>query len=1048
MANKPHHNEPLYGHYKRSVKRKEKHHKASRLATRICQESWQAFLLDNKDGVITDEKITQLYDDILDKITNSFSSGDMANAVMQRYKFFKKINDARKKSQLEPIILPSIAYEPKRPANTNHLDSFLYLKKAQAIVQNARNNWQTEHEICLTDALAWLIFSLMAYGGCNDDKVIYAFYDAYIKGRSIYQLPNHVCVMCVDIVNDRYGRRTADDKVCYSRWVGVDDVSLLWLNYINRQFGKISSYPSFGQVVSRLGDFVQEKIDKDGLARSNFYRHINLFWQLLPNSKIDQQMVAVLTGKQRHTAIDESALLNYFAPVHLSKAVLDDDFYFKTTLLASTQPTHKQQPVFKDDMVNHLRRLLKQKRVIDISSSLSTLLATPLADNHKVLVLWVQMLLDDKNKPATAQRYLSEIAQVFLSLTHDAHFVDWGQEDYEDLYDDMVGSKNPNKIGFTWTVIKSLHRCLMRYYDAPAMMLCHQSDALIVSDCLISPTLYQALINSIQSQKSLGNHHKTMLTIILSLLYRTGMRIGELLGIRVDDVECPNNNERYCAIIVRPNRHRDLKSYDGARRLVLSALLKHDECKAFVAFWQHKKFQKSAYLFTPEHRAEPLNARMVHYVLNTFLKEQYPHITPHSFRHHAISMLALIVGVNDEAWVSQWSDYHANEIRQIRIHLLGKQHAVSTNHWQSLKGFAGHASLETTFGSYIHTADLIAIGQMQRSDITLPITLVSKFTGQKSGSFNTYAKGVADFAQGVVHLGKIRPLLIKKLKAHTLKADFNNPLPALDNVEAVQVEAVQNSQPTNPQQKTAVKRLFDYPYYHVDKLLNDLEQGAELIDASHANFVFDDALFMYQRACALANPINPKLKHKLIGTQRKPKSAHPLIAPTPLHYHQERALVSLCFDNIKKHCQTERGIQEMKRFVGLFYNKVSSNKSQIRFSFKHKDECLFYLKIATVILPSKYWRINICQLTPKQAGNENTCSECNHDATQKPTKRLLKELKNFEGQITHKADYNGYAVSVIRPNAKGKPAPDEPASAIMKYVCHLLLVYGFGWDAS
>lgn len=272
--------------------------------------------------------------------------------------------------------------------------------------------------------MAWLIFSLMTYGGCNDDKVIYAFYDAYIKGHPIYQLPNHVCAMCVDIVDDRYGRRTDDDKVCYSRWVGVDDVSLLWLNYINRQFGKISSYPSFAQVVSRLGDFIQEKIDKDGLARSDFYRHINLFWQLLPNSKIDQQMVAVLTGKQRHTAINESALLNYFAPVHLSQAVLDDDFYLKTTFLTSTtQSTLNQQPVFKDDMVNHLRHLLKQKRVIDINSSLSTLMATPLADNHKVLVLWMQMLLNDKNKPSTAQRYLSEIAQVFLSFKHDSRFM-------------------------------------------------------------------------------------------------------------------------------------------------------------------------------------------------------------------------------------------------------------------------------------------------------------------------------------------------------------------------------------------------------------------------------------------------------------------------------------------------------------------------------------------------------------------------------------------------------------------------------------------------
>ncbi|MBE2893511.1 hypothetical protein [Spirabiliibacterium falconis] len=219
-----------------------------------------------------------------------------------------------------------------------------------------------------------------------------------------------------------------------------------------------------------------------------------------------------------------------------------------------------------------------------------------------------------------------------------------------------------------------------------------------------------------------------------------------------------------------------------------------------------------------------------------------------------------------------------------------------------------------------------------------------------------------------------------------------------------------------------------------------------MIDASHAKFVFDDALFMYQRACTLANPIDPKLKHKLIGVQRKPKSAHPLIAPTPLHYHQETALVSLCFDNIKKLCQTEQGIQEMERFVALFYNKVSSNKSQIRFRFKHKDECLFYLKVAIAILPSKYWRINICQLnTPKQLGNESIYPECNHDATQKLTKRLLKDLKKFEGQVTHKADYNGYAISVIRPNANGKPTIDEPASAIMKYVCHLLLVYGFGW---
>lgn len=161
----------------------------------------------------------------------------------------------------------------------------------------------------------------------------------------------------------------------------------------------------------------------------------------------------------------------------------------------------------------------------------------------------------------------------------------------------------------------------MLHYHAPRIAISHESDALIVNDCLISPALYQAIIANILVQSSLSDYHKKLLTIIISLLYRTGMRIGELLGIQVDDVECPDNSEHYCAIIVRHNRHRELKSDDGAHRLVLSALLKPSECQIFVDFWHRKKFQKAAYLFTPEHYHKPLNAHAIYYVLNTLLKE-------------------------------------------------------------------------------------------------------------------------------------------------------------------------------------------------------------------------------------------------------------------------------------------------------------------------------------------------------------------------------------------------------------------------------------------
>lgn len=594
----------LYGHQKRKVHRIQKHRQKSHLVILLCQKHWQDFLVKNKDTAITDEQIIYLYDEILSGILSSFNVSNINNALMQRYRFFKKVSDERIRKNLSPLILPVIAYQPKRPSNTNSLNAFLYLPIAQKIIEDATTIWRTQNHFDKLDAMAWLIFSLIVYGGYSDNKVIRTVYEGICTQDNIYQLPNGYAVLCATISNPSYGRRAkGDEMICYSRWVVFDDVSLLWLGYISRYFVKevadksnADIYPSFDKVISRLGDFIDENINDDKLASSQFYKHINLYHQLLPQTRIDQQMITVLMGKQQNTAISEEALLDFFAPVRLPKAHLGDDFYQSRHIIASMMvyaESSQKQGLYKDDIVVCLRSIIKQKPQTHIHTDLTELYNKPMATNQKRLVKWVIMLYEHKNKSATIQRYLSEIAQIFLSLTHEMNFVDWGSEDYEDLYEKIIALKNPTKPAYTQTVIKSLHGCFVRYYNAPVITIAGEHDALIVTDRLISPALYQELFNSIDKQIYLSDYHKDLLVTIFTLLYRTGMRISELLGVRTADIECPNDNTDYCAIIVRPNRYRSLKSDDGARRLVPSTLLKPKECQIFLNLWINKKRQNS-----------------------------------------------------------------------------------------------------------------------------------------------------------------------------------------------------------------------------------------------------------------------------------------------------------------------------------------------------------------------------------------------------------------------------------------------------------------------
>lgn len=378
----------------------------------------------------------------------------------------------------------------------------------------------------------------------------------------------------------------------------------------------------------------------------------------------------------------------------------------------------------------------------------------------------------------------------------------------------------------------------------------------------------------------------------------------------------------------------------------------------------------------------------------------------------------------------QFTDYDEIKIHNIKTHFLGKVRSISTNYWDALMEFAGHANLITTFSSYIHTADIIASHQLQQAKLTLPLDVVNKLIGTSRMDLKQHNKHALESRDDAVNLSNIRQYVNRKVDCEKLTFAHKLKVP----------QSTSSIIDTDKKQYSAV--FGKYSRKMIEKLLWDIEDGQMLGAASSLNFMYDDALMIYKRALSLVKNDDGTLNHKLISKGRKQRSDHILIAPTPLRYHEEQALVNLCFDNLGTLYKYKASRREIKHMLQLFYKKTNTSKSEIRFNFQQKKDFYKYLDTMCQILPSKYWRVNISCIESESYINEKNKKTyrpvVNKAAQLKRIKEFGKKLPSFEGEVTSLGTYNGYALTVISPlKQKGE---SKLSSALMSYVLHLLLI--------
>ncbi|EEN8053871.1 tyrosine-type recombinase/integrase, partial [Salmonella enterica subsp. enterica serovar Enteritidis] len=187
----------------------------------------------------------------------------------------------------------------------------------------------------------------------------------------------------------------------------------------------------------------------------------------------------------------------------------------------------------------------------------------------------------------------------------------------------------------------------------------------------ISFALYQAILRQIRL--NVDSLEADMLLSLFILLYRTGMRKLELLGLRYSDIE--NLNSGQPSIIVRPNQHRRLKTDVSNRRIPIYALLMPEELQFVLDFLQsNRSNDRHQLVFTLSTSKERLPSTFINQLLANILVDIDPrkifHVI-HGFRHTAISNISLILN-SDIRLASTITGFDAGQITNIKSELLGQ----------------------------------------------------------------------------------------------------------------------------------------------------------------------------------------------------------------------------------------------------------------------------------------------------------------------------------------------------------------------------------------
>jgi integrase len=967
------------------------------------------------------------------------------------------------KAHLDEPVVPILA---ERDSLSIGYDWFVRGSKVSQASREMIEIWQRKMKFTTNDLVESAIFCSIVYGGLNDIEVLKAFYEWLLAEREVYRIDlpsegNTVGVESVPIIllvidDDSYGcwesssrnsSDTSDSEL--KRYVEYvpDDMTLCFLYALKDGIVKKGLTKSFDTLINDISKKLTLKNkDKTKPYLSHLIKYANYHWRQLEGANIDNALATIRQGRIKTTGLPKNKLLNYNREKinsNIKQLQWDELFELDYSKPINANRENMSYPALSKNLIRAIQEELKNTRANAIEGIEQLQNEFPQPNAQRILG-WVRQLLDDKSiNQESISKYVGCIGRDWLMLTIGENIDKWDGEDFEIIYEQIIQSKTRdgrkksvinkdsnfddklvgsndrsymNKLkdgqGFTYGRLRAFHDYQRECHDAPYVYFSWHHNRQVVKANIISPRIYRAMKVYIE-ESELEIKQERVCLVVLSLAYRTGLRIKELIGIRVSDIAdiyTDNYNQEIDEpkIWIRPNRYRRLKSSSASRIIPINCLLKKDEMDLFIELFEHQKRLKRKYLFSQGSGKQPLPStffsNMMKLIWDRLLGEH--DFTFHSFRHTAISQLTLVLGKSSLA--SIMTDYDAKQRETIIEGILGYHKTQGS--WFGLASFAGHLTCDTTFEHYIHTAHLQTGIQLADAKLQLPYTVFQQITDLKYQTIHRQKRDAYDAGTKKVRLRLLRSYLVKSLVTSknplfvdSLNISINTPIIESNRLASQSIFIHQKYSDViayleELQKLSLEKRDISLPEVAI-------RHGINIVEARQ---LYDNAsqVFANNKKLLLSSPNGSKNQELLVRALEK---AYQMSIHEP---------------------------DQLKMFVEIFVAKQSLKTSSIHFGIKSNQKKMLeqFLEIGCKLINAQHWQI--------RASSENEVTQ-------------LKRCLKLDSQIRtgNRQNFHGYELRVVQKKTKRSDKnlaisdTYYASSGVLKYLGYLLsvLIYIERW---
>ena len=621
---------------------------------------------------------------------------------------------------------------------------------AHMIRQKLWRYWDTASQFSDTEIMGNLLISGILFAGISTRSTLDAFLEQLQQGLMIQHLKAiDLHLVFLEPLSPGYGDLYHPEvPLRKSRTLVLDRITQLWLaRYLVHSPPVRMNAFDYLSVIFRKMDFTGQYSDISKLLAS-----ASCHWMQLDHVTLDPALSRCLEEKSETCGLSLASFKSYLNLPLFSAHSNDGHITNKSSIKCSTAVMHEHSLASIKKLHKYLLKTIKHNKEclteltdyvtqehavlseasIRICLWLISMFQPSTAQVQHLSQLfnlaaedWLQYLgYQQKLRRSSIYSYYAKFAQAWLLYTHpyieDPDF----NAHLEDIYSKIMGETTKSSHQ-KLDLLRRFHhfqKILFKTEDFPLYRDIQASShpkTQIISAKVFCAVL--ALLAGYVERGSLNQHDAEMLKIVFTLAFRTGMRINEILGLRIKDIEGP----ACTSVWIRPYRssqqEHTLKTDSAERNIPVSTLLCPNEHETFKDYCLSRRisFSKEDYLFTLWNSSERLSAHFVSQIFSNLVSTVLPGC-PYSFhtlRHSAANHLALILNMPYKL-VKVFSDYSQQDYERIRSDLLRCNAAQDI--WYILAHLLGHITPKETFKSYLHLCFIMAGYRLTQYDPPVP----------------------------------------------------------------------------------------------------------------------------------------------------------------------------------------------------------------------------------------------------------------------------------------------------------------------------------------